>query len=155
MQPVAKYSERRFDGRRTFELYPDAVLVKGSSTFASDFEARVPLASLDANYARLRVRHPACLVGAGGAIFACVVRELLVGPLQLPWFDERSGFATALVVSGLVLCLATIRKVEFVRFTTQSGVVALDVARAGPDRAHFDEFVGAVVRQIRARSPEA
>src|SRR5262249_6843992 len=48
------------------------------------------------------------------------------------------------------LALAHIRPAEFVRFRTDSGVIALDVGRVGPDAEDFDEFVDLLIAQIES-----
>jgi hypothetical protein len=52
-------------------------------------------------------------------------------------------------VLGVILVGLSFRKVEFACFRSDAAVVVLDVARAGPDRDGFDEFVKALAGQIQ------
>jgi hypothetical protein len=47
-------------------------------------------------------------------------------------------------VAGVLLAAATARRIEWAIFHNLSGIRVLTVARAGPDKEHFDEFVAAV-----------
>ena len=148
MEPIATYFEQRFDGKRMFTLFPDAIDVRGSVALTSEFELRIPLSSLDPNYTKLRCRNRGFNGGMwmlSASIFACTV---LVSGFQLPWISASTGLATCMGMAGLLLSLATCRKVEFVQFRSQAGVTALDLARSGPQRDQLDGFVETLVRQI-------
>jgi hypothetical protein len=60
----------------------------------------------------------------------------------------------ALGFVGALLSIATAKKVEWVRFSTDAGIVVLDVARAGKNRDKFDTFVEALTNRIRATRSE-
>jgi len=148
METIATYFEQRFDGKRSFTLLPDAVVVAGRTTFNSDFEGRIPLSSLDPNYNRLRVRSRSCWTGLWMAVIAFVVWQVLVNGIHMSWAATPAGMVACFGAGGFLLSLATLRKVEFIRFSTQAGVVVLDLARAGPERDKLDGFVEALTRQI-------
>jgi hypothetical protein len=57
MNPIATYNETRFDGKRTFQLFEDKIVVTGKATLGGDFEIAIPLASLTPSVARSRSRH--------------------------------------------------------------------------------------------------
>ena len=60
------------------------------------------------------------------------------------------GFVAVALAAGTVTMLSY-PKVMFARFMTRAGKAGLDVARAGPDRAAFQDFVEQMQRQIRRR----
>ena len=57
----------------------------------------------------------------------------------------------ALGILGLVFALITGRRLEVARFITTSGVVGVDIIRAGRERDRFQSFVDAVTHQIQSR----
>lgn len=147
MNPIATYTEARFDGKRTFHLFEDKVIVRGKATLGGDFETAIPLASLTPSFARLRSRHRAFFGGiwimVGSSILAYVV-----GAISQKNSSEVVGFFCALGIAGLVLLLATAKKVEWVQFNTDAGVTVLTIARAGKEKDKFDSFVEALTSQI-------
>jgi hypothetical protein len=38
VEPLARYFEQRFDGKRTFELFPDKLNVRGAEFLSADYE---------------------------------------------------------------------------------------------------------------------
>jgi len=54
--------------------------------------------------------------------------------------------------AGFALAAATWKTVEFYQFVNKHGLVAFDVARSGPDRKKFGQFITNIQDQIR--SPE-
>ena len=149
METLATYSEQRFDGKRTFTLQPDAVVVSGSATLSAEFQARIPLSSLDPNYSTLRFRNRNFWTGLWMVVVSFVVCTVLVSGFHMSWGTMAPGMVACIGMGGFLLCLATARKVEFIRFTTDAGVVLLDLARSGPERDKLDGFVEALIRQIR------
>jgi hypothetical protein len=155
MEPIATYSEKRFDGKRTFTLLSDAVVVRGSATLSADFEARIPLSSLDPNYSTLRFRNRIFWGGIWMMTASFVVCSILVSGFHMSWATMPPGMVACIGMAGFLLCIATGRKVEFIRFTTQAGVVVLDLARSGPERDKLDSFIDALTRQIRVARESA
>jgi hypothetical protein len=109
----------------------------------SDFDATLQLGVLDPTPQILRQRHwlfrrgyIACLVG-----------------IALKFLPVSDALNTTVAISvfgvGALIALLTIRKVEFVQFANQSGVIVLDIARAGKQKQAFDAFVGKLVEQIK------
>lgn len=155
METIATYYERRFDGKRTFTLLADAVVVSGSATLTSEFQVRVPLSSLDPNYSMLRLRHRIFWAGLWMVVVSFFAWTTLVSGLHMSWGTLPPILAANFGIGGLLLCLATGRKVEFIRFTTLAGVVALDLARSGPERDKLDGFIDALTKQIRVAKAAA
>ena len=149
METIATYSELRFDGKRTFKLVADAVIVSGSATLTSEFQARIPLSSLAPNYSTLRFRNRSFWTGLWMVVISVIVCTILVSGFHMSWETIPPGMVACIGMGGFLLCLATGRKVEFIRFTTQAGVVVLDLARSGPERDKFDDFIDALTKQIR------
>ena len=54
-----------------------------------------------------------------------------------------------IAAAGLVISAMTYQRVVFARFPRRAGGGGLDIARSGPDRERFEEFVKRVQRQIR------
>jgi uncharacterized membrane protein len=149
METIATYSEKRFDGKRTFTLLADAIVVSGSATLSSEFQARIPLSSLDPNYSTLCFRNRSFWAGAWMVVISFVVCTILVSGFNMFWATKPVVMVALIGITGFLLCLATARKVEFIRFTTQGGVVGLDLARSGPEREKLDAFIDALTKQIR------
>lgn len=149
MEPITTYSEVRFDGARTFTLFPDRVVVRGKQTLHSDFESEIPLATLDPNFERISIRNRTFMAGVWMALVSFVLCSILVSGLKMSFADMTPVVVLMIGVAGLILSAATYRKVEFLRFKNQAGVTVLDVARSGREAAQFDSFVDALTKQIR------
>lgn len=149
-QPLAVYTERLIQVRRTMALYADRVEVEARWLLGTRQRTTVRLASLTPRTAEIFVRNRwtkhAILLGSL-AVAAAVV---LGRPGYGPWGERASlaGWAAA-GLCGAVAAL-TFRKVRFVRLLRPDGRPGLDVAQAGPDAGRLDEFVAAVKRQVRA-----
>jgi hypothetical protein len=141
---ATSYHEFRFDGDQFAEVLDDRVVVKGKRTFGAEYECAVMLNSLDPTPNRFRVR-PA---GFYQGIFMAVVALFLT---KLPIFalgNHYGGFAWVLVAAGLLLAIATAKKVEWAQFKTTSGAIAFNIAKAGRRGGNFDRFVEYLSRRI-------
>lgn len=148
-QPVATYRERRFDGRRTFELFADRVRIAGSTQFSSEFDFAVQLSGLNPEPMRIRFRNKAFWAGTWmllGSIIGCTV---LLSAMQASYASAAFVLVAVVGASGFALMLATARKVEFVGFQNSAGLRVLDIARSGPDAGQLDAFIELVVTHIR------
>lgn len=150
MEPIATYKEVRFDGSRTFTLFPDKLLVRGKTTLHSDFDTTIPLRILDPNFDRMGIRNKSCSVGAWIATISFVTWTVLVKGFGMSFAAPGAGMIAMGGVAGLLLSAATFRKVEFLRFRNQSGLHVLDIARSGKDAEQLDSFVQVLVKQIEA-----
>ncbi len=56
MSALASYDERRFEGRRLFELHADRLVVKGKQSLGPDFEQIILLSSLQPVVGTVRAR---------------------------------------------------------------------------------------------------
>ena len=146
LETIATYSERRINGRRQFSLFPHEILVVGHRFFGASYEVRIPLKSTEPTVSRIFVRSTFFLIGlvlAASNTFICI----LLKSLLLPWSFLILFIATGIL--GLILAGITFKRVEFAQFRSQAGVVVFDVARSGPERHKFDEFVETLIRQIQ------
>jgi hypothetical protein len=146
MDPIATYNEARFDGKRTFELFEDKVVVRGTTTFTSDFEVSVPLARIDPDFARLRLRNKNFWMGVWIMVVAWVLASI-VGEVTDKAYHVV-GILVGIGLVGILIAAATARKVEWVQFKTDGGVVAFDLARAGKEKNRLDSFVETLLAQI-------
>jgi hypothetical protein len=147
--PLATYTERLPQVRRDFRLYPDRVEVAARWTLGRSFRNTVRLADLSGQVNRFTVKNRwfprAVMVGSCAVAFALVLSrsgypELLRRTAALGWPVAGVAFLVAL------LCLP---RRQFVHFPRSDGRPGLDICRAGPDRAQFEAFVGAVRKCIR------
>jgi hypothetical protein len=150
MDPIATYIERRMDGRREFSLSSDEILVVGKRLLGANYEVRIPLKSIEPTISRLFIRSTFFLAGACSALgstFICITMWS-IEPSWLSFWPNWIFVATG--IAGFVLAALTFKRVEFASFQSQAAVRVLDIARSGPERHKFDEFVNSVVRQIKA-----
>ncbi len=149
MDPIATYSEVRFDGKRTFMLFHDRIYIRGKATFKSDFEIEIPLASLDPNYYRLNIRNGAFMGGVWMAVVSYVICTILVSGFKMTFADNAVVLVAGIGFSGLILSAATYRKVQFLCFRNRGGGKVFDIARSGKQAEQLDSFVDALTKQIK------
>ncbi len=149
MDSIATYSETRLTGKRQFELYPDSIRVRGRVFAKSDFDATIPLKSLQPDCHRLRIRNSNFSAGLWIILISALLVGILLAGFKLPVNHALVVLVAVQPIAGVCLCLATFRKVEFSRFQNDAGVTLLDVARAGKDKDRFDNFVETLATAIR------
>jgi len=149
MEPIATYSEVRFDGSRTFTLLPDKIVVRGIQSLKSEFETAVELTSLNPRPDRFCVRNASFTGGMWMTLVSFVAFSILVSGFGINFAAFAPVLLFCIGLGGVVLMLATFRKVEFVRFKNDGGIVILDLARAGKSAAQLDSFIDALTKQIR------
>ena len=149
--PVATYAERRFDGRRLFELYPDRVAITGIASLGARFELNISLDALLPTADRLWARPSGFWSGIGMLIVFSIAPMGFASVLS-PWWK---GLFWVSAVGGLLLALATSRRIEWAVFRNAAGTETLTIARSGPNRDNFQTFVDAVRAAIQARSNSA
>lgn len=154
MEQIATYSEIRFDGSRTFTLFPDRIVVKGKQTFHSDFESNIRLATLDPNYDRVRIRNRIFMAGVWMVIISFITYIILVTGLKIPFTEFSPVIMLSIGMAGLILSAATYRKVEFLRFKNKAGLTVLDIARSDKHVEEFDSFVDTLIKHIRHHKEE-
>jgi hypothetical protein len=155
MDPIATYSEVRFDGKRTFMLFPDRIYIRGKWTLKSDFEIDFPLVSLDTNYYRMNIRNGAFMAGIWMAVVSFVTCTILVSGFKMTFADNAPFLVAAIGFSGLVLSAATYRKIEFLCFRSRGGGKVFDIARSGKQAEQLDLFIDALTKQIKLATEAA
>lgn len=147
---LASYREVRFDGKRHFELHADSIRVHGSATLQSEFDTTIAFAEIQPRIVRRRVRSNIFWGGVWLAFGGFLTTVILVEGFELDPFGV-APFLTAIIgFAGVALGVATLRKVDFAQFESKAGVAVLDVAKAGPDRSSYDEFVDKIMERVQA-----
>jgi hypothetical protein len=148
MEAIVTYSEVTLTGKRKYELYPDKIVMRGSGTWSYEFEQTLPLTKISADYVKLRMRPTVSWISLTiffltGLLSIVLVREFAIQSSAVP------GVLGIFSGSALIVAIATMKKVEYARFCAAGyGSVLLSVARSGPERNRFDNFVQALVSQI-------
>jgi hypothetical protein len=153
-EPIAEYFEVRPSGRRQFKLLADRVIVETKS-IRIEGVMTVMLADLRPEPNILRIRPKEFNVGllfllaAIGFGFYGILARGAAPPADdktILWF----ALAIGCLIASFVVFSKTFQKIEYIQFVGHQGKPLLDVARAGPQRASFDEFVELLIDQIRA-----
>ena len=146
--PLATYRERLPQVGRSLELYSDRVVVRAKWRLGRSFQQTIRLDNLNPRptqiWVRQRLFKKSLAVASISAAAAVVFDRYETNVSQ--WVVY--AFVALALAAGAVTVLSY-PKVLFARFATKSGTPGLDIARAGPDRAEFDEFVEQVKKQIR------
>lgn len=153
--PIATYREVRFDGKRTIELFDNSVRIVGSRTLQSSFDASIPLSGIVPVVNRFLVRNGLFWMGVWLFKVGFIGDAILISGLKIDAFSLASGMLGCVAIGGVLLCIATWRKVEIAQFTSDVGLPVLDIVRAGPDRQHFEAFVAKVLEQVRLAREKA
>jgi hypothetical protein len=149
-EPIATYEEARWELKRRFELFPDRVRVTGQGLRFGRFDETVSLSILRPIPNRQWVRGRPFRIGLGFLISAIIWAGLLAASWGRGALSQVEVLLVGLLGSvGLVMMGATARPIEFARFPTDAGPVALDIGRVGPGVQEFDEFVELVISRIQ------
>jgi hypothetical protein len=151
MSTIATYQEKRFDGSRTFELSADRIFVKGKSALGTESESVLMLATLQPIVNKVRARPR----GFGSGISIALAAVLLCEAGLLGVSAYLDSLLVGLFFTGVVLALATARKVEWAYFNSKAGHVILTVAFAGATEEQFRTFIDLLMQQIREVDAQA
>ena len=149
--PIATYNEHLPQVRREFTLHADRIVVDARWLFGRRHVRTIPFAELTPRTTRLTIRNRlvkrSILIGSL-AVAAAVV---FARPGYAEWMRTLSQVSWG--VAGICGALAAFafRKTPFVCFLRADGRPGLDIGRAGPDVARFDDFVEQVRRAIRSQ----
>jgi len=151
MDPIATYTERLLQVRRVFTLYPDKVVVDAHWLVKGSFRSTILLDSLKPacheHHLRNKLFRKAALVATIGVVLvAWTVYPRIPSPLPI-----LTIVAGVIAVAALALTAMTRPRILFVHFDTREGKPGLDIARAGPDKTQFDNFVKLIQKQIRTQ----
>jgi hypothetical protein len=137
---LAEYYEKRFQGRRTFRLYPDKVNVR-AKLFSVDADVNIELANVNPDYSRVWLRSPLFKAGQTSFLMSLLLIWLV---RQLTNDSLYVGFAALAPVGSILLMVIARKKIEYTQFLNSSHKVVLDVAKSGPSANTYDEFVKAI-----------
>ena len=154
MEPV-RYSERRPEASRDFELGASEIRVTGKVHFHSTFDIVLPLVEVDPRSDMLNLQSP---IFKGGSLFAAgsgLVGVFLVAAFEMPLLSAPPLFCLSFALVGVLMMLVRRRPIEFRAFRSRAGLTVLAISPEGPDRERFDAFIAELVRRIRrARAPD-
>lgn len=154
MDPVAKYREARVDGRRTFELYDDVLIIRGYQSWDARFEFRIPLEHMFPVPSTLHHRHKQFW---WSTLYLAVAIPLLASGIFTKYEREFTLWNTAGVLMffgalmALAVVVATFQWVEWKVFRTDGSHDSVFIARRGPDKAQFSDFVAKLIHAIEVR----
>jgi hypothetical protein len=148
MSAIAKYREVTLFGKRNYELHSDKIVVVGAGMGSYEFEQTLLLTKISPNYIRLRIRPSIAWISltisiVTGLLSVVLVREFAIRSAAIP------GVLGIFSCSALIVAIATMKRVEYARFCSDGyGSMLLNVARSGPERNQFENFVQKLVSQI-------
>ncbi|MEJ1966762.1 MAG: hypothetical protein WDO56_36545 [Gammaproteobacteria bacterium] len=141
---IARYEEKRFDGKRVFELRGDHLAIVGSTALGPRFDLKVPLDALVPEPDKMWARPNGFWAGIGMLITFVMVIMGFESVLSSWW----QGFFGVLAASGALLALATWRRVEWAVFKNVAGTPTVTIARSSARNEDFERFVDAVQAAI-------
>ena len=145
MAELGEYHERRFDGKRDFKLLGDRIEIEGSASLGSSFELKIPLNTLSPEIDRLWSRPPGFWSGVIMALIFLAGPQCFLNAMS----TSAIGLLSVFGIGGLLLALATRKRVEWVVFKNLAGTTGIDIAKVGPDTSQFEEFALSVSNAIR------
>jgi len=146
---IANYSERRFDGSRLFELYPDGVAISGGHSLGPRFEQKVPLEGLSPVPDKMWARPG----GFWGGIWMLIIFAAIPLGFRGVLPAQGQGLFWVLATGGALLALATSRRVEWAIYRNASGTPLLSIAKSDNNAMEFQKFIDALNNAIsRAKS---
>lgn len=149
MEPLAVYQEKRFSGRRVFTLFSDKIHVRGKDFLEKDFDLTIELVTLSPLCQKLWIRDKMFWAGIILVGIPAIMAKILMSAFGIEWSNEAVGLMFALAISGVLLCLATVRKVEFCSFSNNHGIPTLAIAKSGKQKEDFGTFIERLVSAIK------
>jgi hypothetical protein len=137
---IARYEEKRFDGKRLFDLRHDHLAIAGSTSLGPRFESKVPLNALISEPDKMWTRPRGFWQGIV-LLVGCVTVSMGFEPVLSSWWE---GLFVCLAAAGALLSLATWRRVEWVVFRNLAGTPTVNIARSAGKDEKFDQFVQAL-----------
>ena len=148
MDTIARYSERRHEGKRDFTLLLDRIEIKGKEYLGADYETTVLLKTLDPEIDRMRVRSQTFTAGIWIFFTSAIVASILVEGFGQPVLSGVNGMLWTFSLCGAFASLATMRKEVYAVFKSTSGIATLCIAKEGKDKNRFDDFIACIQNQI-------
>lgn len=150
MEPIAEYAEKTFRTKKVLTLFPDKIKITGKVLLDREFDVEIELKNVSPVYQRIWQREKTFWGGVAISLLAAAALEILRTVWELPWSHPTSGLMAVFIMSGVLLCCATARKVEYYLFTNAAGASLFDVARAGKRKSEFDGFISQLVATINS-----
>ena len=148
MEPIATYSEKRFSGKRKFQLFKEKLYIQGIISTRGDFELTLDLKDLNPDYSVMRLREKNWLAGLWMVLIPLFALPVLLSRYKMTIEDFPVVISVVMAVSGAIMILVMSKKVEFYRFSNSSDIVVLDVARSGSEKEKFDDFIEKLIACI-------
>ena len=153
MEPLMTYHEQRFEGKRTFLLFNDRLVIRGNETFSTAYEQTIRLEWLCCEFDRISYRSPSFFAGVKLAAGSFITVSVLHSGFGMPVGAYLTGLATVGVVAGLLLAFATRNRVGFAVFKSRGGADGVSIGRSGKQVADYDAFIQRLVEQIKSCEP--
>ena len=141
--PIALYYEVTTTAKRNLELCESTVFIRGEGPGIHS-EITVQLADLRPLPNRVWFRHRIFYIAA------LIILGSLIGTLYALKDLRALEFTLPCLFIGSLICAFTFRKVEYAVFLSSAGLSLLTIARSGPDRDNFEDFVEKLIQQIEA-----
>lgn len=147
---IATYREVSFNRKQTVTLYSDRVKIRGKIFFGSEYQVEFLLSQFSSIVNRGRERsksfwHGIWMVIVGGALGVTALEVPAVPRLVVE-------LSFAVMGTGVMLSVATARKLDHARFAANDGFTLFTVIRSGKDKEHFEQFITLTVEQIKKNS---
>jgi hypothetical protein len=152
---LAVYESVFFEGRYRYELEGDSLHVVGKAFLHNEVDVTMPLSNLQTRVDRLRVRSKNFFGGLWMITIGVIGYAVLIEGFKFPWHELPVNLVGGIAVSGLGLCLATLRKTEFAQFVNESGMPMLLIAKTRGHAEEFERFVDLLVAQIKLNKSQA
>lgn len=146
---IATYYEKRFSGKRHFELFHDKIKIHGKKYLQNDFEYTIDLKDLKVEHQIIKNRDGTFWGGILCAFFAFIAMNILSSAFSITFENSVMGMLLVVLISGVLLCIVTFKKIEFYQFQNHNGVVLFDIGRSGKEKHNFDNFVSKLVENIK------
>ena len=130
-------------------MYPDRILVTGKEYLGADYSSEIVFENMRPEIESLKVRPNTFGTGIWFIVGGGFGWTVLVHMMKRSSWDELSMTMWAIVFAGVAIVAGTWKKQEYVVFRSDAGVPVLSLAKEGPDKKKFSEFVDSIVQQIR------
>ncbi|MDQ8183847.1 hypothetical protein [Pelagicoccus sp. SDUM812005] len=149
MNPIATYKERRHEGKRDFELYPDRLIITGKNYLSADFKSDIPLDNIRPEKEIVSGRNSTFKAGLAFPVMAYAGWRIMVDGFNIDSYAEGPMLMWVLALVGVVMILTGIRKEEYTCFKSDAGVTVLNIARNRKGEREFEEFVSKLENQLK------
>jgi hypothetical protein len=147
--PIAQFEDKRCLVQQRFELFPDHLIVSGSTRFFARWHSSNFLRSLNPAPARAWMRPGGFGLGlfVGVMCLGLAAYWLLFAGLTLgeggPWVLGIVG------LGGFLWTALSARRREYSTFNSDAGVPLFSIRRPSGVATSYDAFLDALIRQIR------